>query len=63
MLYSDVSICSLMVSVVSLLKVPEVWLWVYKGLLDEVLCHSALIEVLRSTFSYFATQCTITVPL
>ena len=33
--------CQCSISVVSLLKVPDAYPWVYKGLFDEVLRHNA----------------------
>ena len=50
--------CQCSLSVVSLLKVPEAYPWVYKGLLDEVLRHNAY-SIFRglSSLPEFATQC------
>ena len=48
--------CQCSLSVVSLLKVPEEYPWVYKGLLDKVLATTLTVS-LWSAFSQFATQC------
>ena len=48
--------CQCSQSVISLLKVPEAYPWVYKGLLDEVLRHKFTVFS-WSAFSEFATQC------
>ena len=48
--------CQCSISVLTLLKIPEAYPWVYKGLLDEVLRHNAY-SIFVVAFSEFATQC------